>query len=71
MKEYKIIASLSLNNFGGIVILDTTDETITSAFDFGDGLQNIKTTKVFYSGACTPYFVRYKQRYYIDDFMRV
>lgn len=71
--QKKPIGGLCLCNWGGLVVYDILyglDDQIISAFDYGDGVKDIRTTKIFYTITGRPYFVRYKRRYYLDNIER-
>ena len=72
-KDYTPIGTMCLSNWGGLVILsiDYNTDTITSAFDYGNGLQGIKTTPIHYTDLNRPYIIRYQQAYYLDEIERV
>lgn len=60
-------------NFGGVIILDMQydiDDSVVTAYDFGDGYKSIRHNKVYYSSKGA-YIVKGKTRYYLSDFMRV
>ena len=70
------IAVKTLCNFGGIGILETNSDFVTSAFSYdseGDFIQptNKKTTRIFYDKEGRAFFKRYNVKYYIDEFIRV
>lgn len=72
MNNNEYIATMTLSNFGEIVILDINDEEVVSGFDYGEGLQAKRKTKLFYNYSkdyC--YFVRYGVKYRLDNFMKV
>ena len=72
--ENNFIAIKGMNNFGGIGIIRINygiDDTVTTAFDFGDGLKNKSTSKIHYNAKGEIFFVKLGQRHYIRDFMGV
>lgn len=70
-KQYNPIASLCLNNFGGIVILSVNDDYVTSGFDFGDGIKHVYTTPLYVGVDGGYYFKRYGVSYHVDEFIRL
>ena len=73
-KDYTPLGVHSTSNYGGLVVLAINNgfnDTITSAFDYGEGLQGIRTTCVHYTPLGRPYIIRYQQAYYLDEIMRV
>ncbi len=74
MKNKKFIAIHPMSNWGGLGIISIEhgiDDTITTAFDFGDGIKNISTAKIRYNAQGEDYFIKFGRRYYMRDFMRV
>lgn len=71
MKNDKIIGVYTLNNFGGLVVLDISDEKITTGFSFGDGVKNIYTSPIKYNDNGEPFLTRYGADYFLSDIMRV
>ena len=75
-KELKIIGTMGLCNWGGLVLLEDinsrwNEDSIISAFDYGDGLKHIRKTKVHYTNNFQRMFIiRGKTRYYFDNIMR-
>ena len=73
-KNNKFIAALPVSNFGGLGIISIEhgiDDMVTTAFDFGDGLENKSTAKIRYNASGEDYFIKFGRRYYLKDFMRV
>lgn len=72
--ENKFIAVMGMNNFGGLGIISIEhgiDDTVTTAFDFGNGMKNISTAKIRYNASGEDYFIKFGKRYYFRDFMRI
>lgn len=65
------LATFPLSNFGGIAIYRIDGELITTGFDYGNGIQGLKTTSLHTDKNGRFYIIRYQRAYYIDDFMRV
>ena len=68
------IAVCPMSNFGGLGIISIEhgiNDTVTTAFDFGNGMENISTAKIRYNAKGEDYFIKFGRRYYIRDFMRV
>ena len=68
------IAVCPMSNFGGLGIISINygiNDTITTAFDFGNGMKNISTAKIRTNAKSEDYFIKFGRRYYIRDFMRV
>ena len=62
--DYTAIASYPTSNFGGLVVLSINqgfDNTVTSGFDFGNGLQGVRTTSIHYTATGRPYIIRYQK----------
>ena len=60
------------NTYGGLVVLDdVTGDSITSAFDYGNGLQGIRTTPIHYTPTGRAYIIRYQHPYYLDEIFKV
>ena len=73
-KDYTAIASYPTCNFGGLVVLSINQDfsnTVTSGFDFGDGLQGVRTTSIHYTTTGRPYIIRYQKAYYLDEMIRL
>ena len=63
-KDYKPIATICLSNYGGLVVLEINygiDDTMTTAFDYGEGLQGIKTTPIHTAIDGRFYIIRYQK----------
>lgn len=59
-------------NFGGLAIIsiDPASDTCYSCFDFGNGPENGRRTRICYSSGGRPYIRRYNRRYYFDEIMK-
>lgn len=62
----------ALSNFGGLAIvsIDHASDTCYSCFDFGNGPENARRTKICYTDSGRAYIRRYNRRYYFDEIMR-
>lgn len=75
--EYKTarpIGALPLSNFGGLVVLAINYGvyvTAVSAFEWGDGYQGIRETRIHETPAGRAYIRRYSVRYYMDQIIRI
>lgn len=69
--DLRPLATLPLSNFGGIAIYHIDGELITTGFDYGNGVQGLKTTSLHTDINGRFYIIRYQQAYYIDEFLRV
>jgi len=67
------IAVYVMSNWGGlgIISMGSTGDSVKTAFDFGNGMENISTAKIRYSARGDGYFIKFGKRYYLRDFMRV
>lgn len=68
------IAVCTMSNFGGLGIISIEygiEDKITTAFDFGNGMENISTAKIRYNAQGEDYFIKFGKRYYLRDFMRI
>ena len=68
--DYKAIAVHPTSAFGGLVVIAVNngmDETLTTGFDYGNGLEGVRTTPVHYSITGRPYIIRYQHAYYLDE----
>lgn len=65
------IAALSLNNFGGIVLLHIDGQNVVSGYDFGQGITDIRINKIEYTYKGLPYFRKNGTRYLLQDFMLI
>lgn len=71
MKNKKIIGVHALCNFGGLVVLDLTDEKITSGFSFGADVKKVYTTPIKFDDFGNPYFTRYGINYFLSEILSV
>lgn len=72
--DYKPVGVLNLCNFGGLAIMEIDsdiDDYVIVCDNYGDGYKNISKCRVCYNAKGRPYFTRHKQRYYLNEFMRV
>ena len=72
--EEKPIGILTLNNFGGICIMkiiDGIDTYVVSAENYGEGYVRASKARIRYDRKGNPYFVRFRQKYYLNEFMKV
>ena len=69
--DLRPLAVLPLSKFGGIAIYHIDGELITTGFDYGNGIQGLKTTSLHTDRNGRFYIIRYQQAYYIDEFLRV
>ena len=69
----KYIGTYTLCNSGGLAIvsIDPASNTCYSCFDFGNGPENGRRTKIYYASSGRAYIRRYGHRYYMDEIMRV
>ena len=68
------IAVCTMSNFGGLGIISIEhgiNDKVTTAFDFGNGIENISTAKIRTNAKGEDYFIKFGRRYYIREFMRV
>ena len=72
-KDVKPVGVYPISNWGGLVILEIEDggEYAVSAFDWGEGIQNVRSTRIMYSDSGRPHIRRYGVNYYFDQIMRV
>lgn len=60
----------TLNNFGGLAILDIDGETATAAYNFGDGYKQIRRHNIYYTYTGRAYIRKSGRRYYFDQIMK-
>ena len=60
----------TLNNYGGLVILDMDDEQATAAYHYGDGYAQIRRHKIYYTYTGRAYIRKSGRRYYFDQIIR-
>lgn len=65
----KVIAVLTLSNWGGLEIVELNDEYVSMRFNFGTP-SNVHRRKL-YTNTKGVYFKINNRRYYLDDFMEV
>ena len=72
-KMNNFIAVCTMSNWGGlgIISIEHVNDTVTTAFDFGNGMKNISTAKIRTNTKGEDYFIKFGRRHYIRDFMRV
>lgn len=69
----KPCGGLCLCNWGGLVVYEIIygiDDAIISGFDYGNGPQDLRTTKIYYTCGGRAYIRRYNRRYYLDEISR-
>lgn len=71
-QSIKVIATLSLNNFGGIELLaiDTDDETVTWRHNYGEAQKTQTTELLFDDTSGDPYVIIDGNLHAIDEFLR-
>lgn len=60
----------TMNNFGGLAILDMDDEKATAAYHFRDGFKQIRRHTIYYTFTGRAYIRKNGQRYYFDQIIR-
>ena len=60
----------TLNNFGGLAILDIDGEKATAAYNFGDGYKQIRRHTIFYTYTGRAYIRKSGRRYYFDQIIK-
>lgn len=71
--ESKFLAILPMSNWGGLGIISIEygiEDKVTTAFDFGNGMENISTDKIRTNAKGEDYFIKFGRRHYIREFMR-
>lgn len=61
----------TLNNFGGLAILDIDGEKATAAYNFGDGYKQIRRHTIFYTYTGRAYIRKSGRRYYFDQILKI
>jgi hypothetical protein len=61
----------TLNNFGGLAILDIDGEKATAAYNFGDGYKQIRRHTIFYTYTGRAYIRKGGRRYYFDQIIKI
>lgn len=72
--EEKPIGTLVLNNFGGLCIMKIIrdiDDYVVSAENYGNGYIRASKARIRYDRKGNPYFMRFRQKYYLNEFMKV
>lgn len=72
-EQYKNAAPVgvyTLNNFGGLAILDIDDETATAAYHFGEEYKQIRRHKIYYTYTGRAYIRKSGTRFYFDQILR-
>lgn len=71
--NYKPVGTLCLCNHGGIAIMEIEngiDDYVYVCDNYGNGYENITKNLIRYNAKGEPYFVRYRKRYYLKDFIK-
>lgn len=69
-----IIAAYILGNDSGIAIFDIVhgiDNYVVAALIYGEKQSKMTKNKVYYNQKGESYFIKYRKRYYLNNFMRV
>lgn len=61
----------TLNNFGGLAILDIDGEKATAAYNFGDGYKQIRRHTIYYTYTGRAYIRKNGTRYYFDQIIKL
>lgn len=61
----------TLNNFGGLAILDIDGEKATAAYNFGDGYKQIRRHNIYYTFTGRAYIRKSGRRYYFDQILKL
>lgn len=72
-EKYKNAAPVgvyTINNFGGLAILDIDGETATAAYHYGEKYESIRRHKIHYTYTGRAYIRKSGRRYYFDQIMR-
>ena len=70
-KEAAPIGLYTLCNYGGLAILDMSDDVAIAAFNWGEGYEEIRRHKIHYTYTGRAYIRKRGRRYYFDQIMRV
>lgn len=73
-ERYKNAAPMgvhTLNNFGGLAILDIDGEKATAAYNFGDGYKQIRRHNIYYTFTGRAYIRKSGRRYYFDQILKL
>ena len=65
------IGVYTICNFGGLAILSMEAETAVAAFNWGNGYEEVRRHKIFYTYTGRAYIRKRGRRYYFDQIMRV
>ena len=74
MKDKKVIATCHLNNFGGIAIFNIIYgivDKVKFAYHNGENFGRTSTAKIRTNKEGQPYFNSGKQKYYLNEFIKV
>ena len=72
-KQYENAAPVGvyvLNNWGGLAVLDITDETAVCAWSYGDGYKSTRRHKIHYTYTGRAYIRKGGNRFYFDQIIR-
>lgn len=61
----------TLNNFGGLAILDIDEEKATAAYNFGDGYKQIRRHNIYYTFTGRAYIRKSGRRFYFDQIIKI
>ena len=73
-KETKPIGVCPTCNFGGVCIMEIQngiDDYVISAEHYGDEYLRVSRSRIMYNAKGHPYFTRNKQKYYLNEFLKV
>lgn len=73
-EQYKNAAPVgvhTLNNFGGLAILDIDGEKATAAYNFGDGYKQIRRHNIYYTFTGRAYIRKSGRRFYFDQIIKI
>lgn len=60
----------TINNFGGLAILEIDGEKATAAYHFGEGYKQIRRHNIYYTFTGRAYIRKNGRRYYFDQIIR-
>lgn len=69
-KNAEPVGVYTMNNFGGLVILDMDDEQATAAYHYGEKYESIRRHKIYYTYTGRAYIQKSGRRYYFDQIMK-
>lgn len=69
-KNAEPVGVYTMNNFGGLVILDIDDEQATAAYHYGEKYESIRRHKIYYTYTGRAYIQKSGRRYYFDQIMK-